>query len=71
MATFIDIAGGVGGIIYFHNDDTPYTFPLLCSVPVGSLFLIYMETLMGQIEDIITAEKRKQAWVPVSRPETN
>ncbi|XP_064405216.1 disks large homolog 5-like isoform X2 [Halichondria panicea] len=33
----------------------------------GALFLIYMDTLMGQIEDIVKKEKRKQAWVPVTK----
>ena len=36
------------------------------SIP-ASMFLIYMDTLMGQIEDIVKKEKRKQAWVPVTR----
>ena len=34
---------------------------------IGALFLIYMDTLMGQIEDIVKKEKRKQAWVPVTK----
>jgi len=33
----------------------------------ASLFLIYMDTLMSQIEDIVRKEKRNQAWVPISR----
>ena len=36
----------------------------------ASLFLIYMETLIGQIEDIIKNEKRKQVWVPVVKNES-
>jgi hypothetical protein len=33
----------------------------------ASLFLIYMDTLLGQIEDIVKKEKRKQSWVSVTR----
>ena len=33
----------------------------------ASLFLIYMDTLMRQIFDIVQKEKRKQAWVPIAR----
>ena len=33
----------------------------------ASLFLIYMDTLMKQIFDIVRKEKRKQAWVPIAR----
>ena len=36
----------------------------------ASLFLIYMETLIGHIEDFIKNEKRKQVWVPVVKNES-
>jgi len=44
------------------NADTPSP-----SNTIASLFLIYMDTLMSQIEDIVRKEKRNQAWVPISR----
>jgi len=63
---------GSGRVLYSCDVNYPSPlFPPLSSLPlspsntIASLFLIYTDTLMSQIEDTVRKEKRKQAWVPI------
>ena len=45
----------------------PPVWVAISLLSTASLFLIYMDTLLGQIADFVKKEKRKQSWIAVTK----